>query len=230
MSEESQKIPQKVKYRMPIKRRQAFSFVEVLVASTISFIVTTSSIATVIYHQRVGAMNHRMSALTNLIESELETIRNQTWFTLVNPTDGWFTPDPNNVRGGNWPSPDDLSQANTGDRSLYVSKTVISDSTTNEDYTGIVGQVDIFYTPIVLTHDASTDSGQLVQFDIRYWKVEVIVTLTGSHRIRLNEEQDIWTAVTYISELMGRGDAEFSTRTLNKLRSRQRFAPTTGTP
>lgn len=207
------------------RKRMAYSLIEVLVASAIAFIVTLSSIATMIYHQRVSAMNHRMASLTNLMESQLEVIRNQTWYTLVNDTDGWFNPDPNGVRGGAWPPSNDLEDdTDGGDRTLYSSTTVISDGvSTTPDYTGIVGLVDIWYTPITLTHQATTDSGQLVEYDIRYWKVEVIVTLEGSHRIRLREEQDVWSSVTYISELMGRGDSEFSTRTLNKLRNRQRI-------
>lgn len=223
MSEESSPIPLRKGHKGFRRSRRAFSIIEVLIASAISFVITISSIAGVIYHQRVAAMNQRMASLTNLMESQLENIRNQTWYTLVNPTDGWFNPDPSNLRGGQWPAPDDLDAEDSGDRTLYTSTTVISDGVTGGSYTGIVGQVDIWYTPIVIRHVASTDSGQSVTYDIRYWKVEVIVTLTGPYRIRLREDNDVWSAVTYISELMGRGDAEFSTRTLNKLRSRQQL-------
>jgi type II secretory pathway pseudopilin PulG len=206
-------------------KRRSFSLVEVLVATAISAIVTISSIGTIIYHQRVAAMNQRLAALTNLMESQLETIRNQTWFTLVNDTNGWFNPDPNGTRSGAWPEPDDLtSDDDSEDRTLYSSVDVISDgTTTTPDYTGIVGNVEIWYTPLVLRHLASTDNGQQVAYNVRYWKVEVIVSLTDSNRIRLQNNPDVWTVVTYISELMGRGDAEFSSRTLGRLRARQQI-------
>ncbi|MDX1971821.1 MAG: type II secretion system protein [Candidatus Sumerlaeia bacterium] len=226
ITQNSTKLPMKYVNRNSFSRltkRSSFSLVEVLVATAISAIVTISSIGTIIYHQRVAAMNQRLAALTNLMESQLETIRNQTWFTLVNDTNGWFNPDPNGTRSGAWPEPDDLtSDEDSEDRTLYSSVDVISDgTTTTPDYTGIVGNVEIWYTPLVLRHMATTDSGQQVAYNVRYWKVEVIVSLTGSNRIRLQNDPDVWTAITYISELMGRGDAEFSSRTLGRLRARQ---------
>ena len=226
ITQNSTKLPMKYVNRHSFSRltkRSSFSLVEVLVATAISAIVTISSIGTIIYHQRVAAMNQRLAALTNLMESQLETIRNQTWFTLVNDTNGWFNPDPNGTRSGAWPEPDDLtSDEDSEDRTLYSSVDVISDgTTTTPDYTGIVGNVEIWYTPLVLRHMATTDSGQQVAYNVRYWKVEVIVSLTGSNRIRLQNDPDVWTAITYISELMGRGDAEFSSRTLGRLRARQ---------
>lgn len=218
---------------------KAVTLVEVLIASAISAIVTISAITSVIYYQRVAAMNHRLAMVSNLIESEMENIKNQTWYTLGNPDDGFFDPDPFNTRNppGGWPVPGEVPE-----RALFKRFQTVADippagladeyvGGIHETFTGIAGEVAIFYSPIVVTHTARGENNVGLEYDVRYWKVEVVVTLEGSQRIRRQVdmdpvrpgEQDIWTAVTYISELSGRGDAEFTIRNLQKLRERQRI-------
>lgn len=230
----SRNIPKhKISLKKSISNQKAVTFIEVMVAMAISAIVSISAIASVIYYQRVSNMNHRLATVANLIESQMEEIKNQTWFSINQ--DDWFDPDPNDERAGAWPAPGDFS-----DRALAKQIELVSDAPPAdliEDYrdsfyknfTGLTARLEVFYTPFTITHEAEGVGGATLEYDVRYYKVEVAVTLDGAQRIRFREDmdpvepgmQDVWTAVTYISELSARGDAEFSTRNLDRLRERR---------
>ncbi|MBI1289630.1 hypothetical protein GC173_00105 [bacterium] len=193
------------------------TLIEVMIAVALAVGITLTSIGSVIYYQKTVSKNDRVARLANLIEGQMEKVRNRTWFELVNPTNGLMPP------GGSgssvWPSHDGPFIRYKSD-SLSVE--LIKDGTiSSTNYTGLSGKVDIYYTPITWTHEATDRLGTTVRYDVNYYKIEVIVTLDESSRIRPGTGEDVWGAVTYLSELSGRDDPEFSQRVLEVLRQKQ---------
>lgn len=202
-------------------RRRAMTLVEVIVASTIALLVITTAIGSVVFYQKTVVKNDRAAKLANLMESQMELITNQTWYSLVNTTDGLFPPGgwSGTTRLETWPS-------RTGPFQRYEARTMaldlVKDAKLNTNYTGLGGKVEVFYTPFIISHRATNKEGLTVYFDVRYYKVELIVSLDQNSRVRPGTGPDVWSCITYVSELSGGNDSEFSVRVLDTLRSRQR--------
>lgn len=209
----------------PGRTRRAMTLMELLIASTLALGISLTSIGSILYYQRTVTRNDRVAALANLLEGQMEKIKNRTWFELVNPTSGLMPPGgPGN---STWPEP-------TGPFVRYqcapLSVELVKDGAySTEDFTGLSGQVDVFYTPVTITHEATTRDGTTVSFNVNYYKIEVVARLDPSSRIRPGTGEDVWGAVTYLSELGGRNDTEFSQRVLEVLRSKQ-FNPAAAPP
>lgn len=202
-------------------KRRGMTLVEVMVASSIALMVIMTAFGSVVYYQKTVFKNDRVSKLSNLLESQMEVINNQTWYSLVNPTTGYFPPGgmTGSTRNSTWP-------ARTGPFVRYECKDLaldlVKDAKLNSQYTGLGGKVQVFYTPFIFSHSATNKEGLTVYYDVRYYKVELVVTLDNNSRIRNGTGPDVWNCVTYLSELGGRSDAEFSQRILETLRARQR--------
>ena len=202
-------------------RRRGVTLVEVMIASTIALLVVVTAMLAVMFYQKTVLKNDRVTKLANLMESQMELVNNQTWYSLVNGTNGYFPPGgmSGTTRITTWP-------ARTGPFKRYECKELaldlVKDAKLNANYTGLGGTVQVFYTPIVYSHTAQNKAGITVYYDIRYYKVEVVVTLASNSRIRPGTAPDVWSSVTYLSEMAGRNDAEFSQRVLETLRARQR--------
>lgn len=200
-------------------RRRAVTLVEVLVASGIAALVIASSMASVMYYMKTTDRNVRVSSVTNLVEGEMEMLKNQTWYTLTNSTDGI-------CRVTSWPAPGSIGTPLTA-----YTRTVLMDAGATETetagYTGINGTVNVRYLPFSLVHTATNAGGDALDYTVRYLKVEITVTVDNANRVRTGSVPDVWTAVTYFSELSGRGDFQsggdslFTVRTIDKLKERR---------
>lgn len=197
--------------------RRAVTLLEVMVASTIGAAVVISSVGSIIYYQRVTNKNERVVRLTNLMEGTMERIYNKTWYQLSDASTGIFPPGgPGN---GTWPA---VGGTLTRRECTAMKVTALADASGVKNvYTGINGKLQVFYTPYVVTHQAEARDGATLGYDVHYYKVEVIVTLDDSSRIRPGTDPDVWTMVSYVSELGGRSDAEFAQSVLQSLRDRQ---------
>lgn len=215
-----------------LKRRRGVTLVEVMVASLLGVMVSATAISSAVYYQITTAKNDRLASVANMIRSEMELIQNQTWMGLSSPDTtppervGIFPPGGPSSTGtarGTWP-------ARTGPFTRYqaYSRTFTSTGPLNPQFQGLTGTLRVFYTPFVVTHTGTGRDGATLLFDVNYYKVEVVVELDRASRIRpwnASQPQDTWAAMTVISELGGRSDAEFTQRTIELLRSRQRVSP-----
>jgi type II secretory pathway pseudopilin PulG len=203
--------------RLSAPRRQAATLIEVMIAVVLALGVTLTSIGSILYYQRTVTKNDRVAKLANLIEGQMEKVRNRTWFELVNPTNGLMPP--GGSGNSTWPSKDGPFNRYKAD-SLSV-ELIKDGSLSATDYTGLSGKAEVFYTPITWAHEATDRLGTIVRYNVNYYKVEVVVTLDDASRIRPGTDDDVWGAVTYLSELSGRDDPEFSQRVLEVLRQKQ---------
>ena len=189
--------------------RSGMSLVEVMIASLLCATILLTTIGSAVFYRRTTHKNDRVAMLANLMESRMEHIKSFTWFALADPAAGIFPLD--GVKGGAavaWPS-------HGGPFSRYrcndLSYTLVKDGTIDgANFSGLGGRVEVFYTPITIRHDARSREGSLVHFDVNYYKVELVVTLDESSRVRPGEGEDRWLAVTYLSELTGSSAAAFS--------------------
>lgn len=198
------------------------SLVEVMIASTLGIIAILTATGSILYYQKTTVKNDRVAKLANLLEGQMEFIHNQTWYSLVNSVDGLFPPggfDASGAPSAVWPAPGAPGQRY---EATQLKITLVSDGTVNQQYTGLSGTVQFYYTPYVETHSALNKTGTVVYFDVKYYKVDVVARLDPSSRIRPGTGEDVWEMVTYLSELGGRSNAEFSQRILEILRQRQR--------
>ncbi len=198
-------------------KRRGVSLIEVMVASMIGVMVTTTTFASVVYYQYTSARNDRVAEVAQLLDGQLETIRNQTWASLSAPT-GLMPPGgPGN---GTWPAAGSTSLVRR--EATALSRTFIADPTSvDQDFCGIAGTLQVFYTPFRRRHVVSNAAGASAGYDIEYYKVELVLTLDESNRIRPGTGPDQWTVMTYLSELGGRSEGEFQQRVLDSLRARQ---------
>lgn len=200
-------------------QKRGVTLLEVMVAVALSIGISLTSIGSVLFYQKTITKNDRVARLTNLIEGQMEKVRNRTWFELVNPTNGLMPPGgPGN---STWP-PKEGPFVRYACDALSV-ELVKDENMSATDYTGLSGRVDVFYTPITWAHEATDRTGTTVRYNVNYYKIEVVVTLDDTSRIRPGVGEDVWGAVTYISELGGRDDAEFSQRVLEVLRTKQYY-------
>ncbi|CAN5303742.1 hypothetical protein BH09SUM1_BH09SUM1_11090 [soil metagenome] len=191
------------------------SLIEVMIAATLAVGVIATSIGGIVFYQKTTLRNDRGGALANLMENQMERIRNRTWYQLSSDT-GLFPP--GGPGSGIWPGPTDSFTRYKCDA---LSLDIVKDGIYNaQSYSGLGGNVEVYYTPVTLSHSATTSAGAAVFYDINYYKVEVIITLDDSSRIRAGSATDQWALVTYISELGGKNDADFSAKVLATLRDR----------
>ncbi len=192
-------------------RRRGVSLMEVMIASMIGVMVTTTTFASVVYYQYTSARNDRVAEVAQLLDGQLETIRNQTWASLSAPT-GLMPPGgPGN---GTWPP---VGGSAVRREATALARTFIADPTSvDQDYCGLAGTLRVFYTPFRRRHVVGS-----VGYDVEYYKVELVLTLDESNRIRPGTGPDVWTVMTYLSELGGRSEGEFQQRVLDSLRARQ---------
>jgi hypothetical protein len=193
-----------------------------MVASALALGVIITAVGSVVYYQRVSLRNDRVARLANLMESQMERILSTPWGRLENATNGFFPPGGFDAAGkgvGVWPSPEDTPVRHEAP-DLRV--TLVKDSIINGEYTGLSGTVQVFYTPYTIRHSAFTQGGTTTNFTVRYYKVELVVTLDEKSRVRSEGlgGADTWALVTYISELQGRNDIDFANRVLGDLRNR----------
>lgn len=204
------------------RRRRGMSLVEVMVASTIALIATVTSVGSIVYYQQTTVSNDKVTRLANLMESQMEMVHTQTWYNLINSETGLFPAGGFTNEGDlivDWPAPGDTPvRYEARDLALEL----VADNILDQQFTGLNGTVRVFYTPLTLTHNAVNKAGQTVYFDVRYYKVDVVITLDPTSRVRAGAGEDEWILVTYLSELGGRSNAEFSQRILETLRKRQR--------
>lgn len=196
------------------------TLVEVMIASGLAVGIIATSIGSILFYQKTTLKNDRGAALANLMENQMERIKNRSWYQLMNATNGIFPPGgPGNAT---WPP-------RTGPfvrrKCTSLSVDLLKDGIYNADaYSGLGGKVEVFYTPVTLSHSATNTAGATVYYDINYYKVEVIITLDQASRVRPGpvSSPDQWALVTYMSELTGRNDADFSNQVLGTLRSKVR--------
>lgn len=204
--------------RLNQRFRRGVTLIEVIIASTIGVLVTTTTFASVVYYQYTSARNDRVGEVAQLLDGQLETLRNQTWASLSSGTTGLLPPGgPGN---GNFPSP--TATTLTRYEAIALKRTFIADpSSVDPDYCGLAGVLQVFYTPFQRTHTATASSGATVGYNVEYYKVELVMTLDETNRIRPGTGPDRWVIMTYISELGGRSEGEFQQRVLDSLRARQ---------
>jgi hypothetical protein len=193
-----------------------------MIASSLAILTALTSVGSVVYYKKSVSRNDQAVRVAQLIEAQMEKVRNRTWHELVNAETGIFPP--GGVDGD--ANPISVWPAYTGPFTRYkcdaLSVTLIKDSVTSvEDYSGLTGQVDVFFTPITLRTTATDSAGTLVSFDVNVYKVDTVIVLDESSRVRAGTGTDTWGATTYISEFNGRDDAEFSQRVLETLRQRR---------
>lgn len=198
-------------------RRRGVTLIEVMVASMIGVLVTTTTFASVIYYQMTSARNDRVAEVAQLLDGQLETLRNQTWASLSDGNSGLFPPGGPGV--GTWPASNATSL--TRREATTLRRTFIADPTSvDPDYCGLAGTLRVFYTPFRRRHVATSVGGTSVAYDVEYYKVEVTMTLDQTNRIRPGTGPDEWSVITYLSELGGRSEGEFQQRVLDSLRAR----------
>ena len=206
-------------------RLAGMTLVELMVAVVLALGITLTSVGSIIYYQKTVSKNDRVARLTNLLEGQMEKVRNRTWFELVNSTNGLMPPggppeEPGDPDSSTWPPPDGPFVRYECE-ALGVELVKDDLSLSAQDYTGLAGRVQVFYIPITYPHQATDRNGTVVGYDVNYYKIEVVVTLDPGSRIRPGDGDDVWGLVTYVSELSGRDDAEFSQRVLEVLRQKQ---------
>lgn len=217
-------------FRLPLKARRALTLVEVLIASMISGMVVVGSISSVVYYQRVAAKNDRTARIANLLEGQMEAVLSKSWFELSDGERGAFPPGgpPKTSSAadievaGTWPAVGATPVRRVGVGKL-APLNLVADSNDNP-YTGVGGTITFYYTPFTLTHTAASNSSVVLGYDVNYYKVEVVYMADEAARVREGsaDKRDVWSLVTYASELGGRTDAEFEQQVLNNLRSRRR--------
>jgi type II secretory pathway pseudopilin PulG len=201
------------------RRRLAVTLVEVMIASALSLTVTLTALGSVVYYQRTSAKNDRLTAVANLLESQLENVRNRTWSSLDASPSGIMPPG-----GGtnfNWPAP---GATPVRYECVPLRRTLVADALFSSG--DLTGTVRTFYTPFSQIHVANNRDGSRVGYEIRYYKIEVEVVLDEICRISPGTGPETFQAVTYISEMQGRNTPEYNQRTIGLLReSRQRVVP-----
>lgn len=203
------------------RKRRALTLLEVMIASVLGLGITVTSISSIVYYQKTTFKNDRLARLNNMMEGQMERLLGYTWYDLSQGT-GIFPP--GGGSSATWP-------ARTGPFTRYeatkLKVPLLDDTTLNGAYTGLNGTIQVFYTPFWWSHIVETGTGAQVAYDVQYYKVELVVTLAEGSRIRPKDPAnptapDVWTMVTYLSELRGQSDATFSNLVLDTLRSRQR--------
>ncbi|MEQ8820109.1 MAG: type II secretion system protein [Sumerlaeia bacterium] len=207
-------------------RLAGFSLIEVLIAVSIVAIVVISAIFSVIFYQRASTRNDRLAQVSRFMEARMEDIRNRSWFDLIEVMD----PDPNNERSGDFPAPgaDPERYEATALRFEFLpGQDLLDGDTDRAGYSGMLGRSRVFYTPLQTTHTATNPEGRTLAYDVRYYKVEVVVELDEGNRARLSIDGpnglDTYALITYISELNGRGQAQYLQRTIGALEARGRI-------
>jgi hypothetical protein len=200
-------------------RRLAVTLFEVMIASTIALGITITAISSSTYFAVTTSKNDRAERLRNLMEGQLEKILSQTWYNLSDPTTGLFRPNGPSSANPTWPP---ITGPFTRYKSNALSINLVNGTTLTQDYTGLNGKVEVFYTPFTYQHRATNKAGTAVGYTVNYYKVELVISLDPGNRIRRGDpsQPDVWTAVTYISEITSRSDAEFSQKILQQLRER----------
>lgn len=200
-------------------KRLGVSLVEVMIASALSLTVTLTAVGSVVYYQRTSSKNDRLTAVANILENQLENVRNRTWSSLDTSPSGIMPPS-----GGTnftWPAPGADPERF---ECVPLRRTLVADSLFS---TGdLTGTVRTFYTPYSQIHVANNRDGSRVGYEIRYYKIDVQVELDEICRISPGTGSESFEAVTYISEMQGRNTPEYNQRTIGLLReSRQRVVP-----
>lgn len=205
----------------PLKanRRLGLTLFEVMIASAIALGITVTAIGSSTYFAVTTAKNDRAERLRNLMEGQLEKILSQTWYNLSDPTTGILRPNGPTSVNPVWPA---ITGPFTRYKSNALSINLVNGTTLTQDYTGLNGTVEVFYTPFTYRHRATNKAGTAVGYTVNYYKIELIISLSPGNRIRGGDptQTDVWSAVTYVSEITNRSDAEFSQTILQQLRER----------